>query len=47
MEEELPLRVLKVAIPDMYVEHGNVDKLKEVLKIDAQSVFEKIQKEVV
>jgi hypothetical protein len=29
------------------VEHGNVDKLKEVLRIDSKSVFEKIWKEVI
>lgn len=45
MEEQLPIRVKRVAIPDMFVEHGSVDKLKQVLKIDAQSVFNMIQEE--
>ncbi len=45
MEEQLPIRVKRVAIPDMFVEHGSVDKLKQVLKIDAKSVFNMIQEE--
>jgi 1-deoxy-D-xylulose-5-phosphate synthase len=46
-EERIPLVQQIVAIPDEFVEHGNVDKLKEVLGIDSKSVFEKIWKEVI
>ena len=35
------------AIPDAYIEHGNVDKLKQELKIDASSVTERILETVV
>jgi 1-deoxy-D-xylulose-5-phosphate synthase len=35
-------RVLKVAVPDQFVEHGNVDVLKKMLKMDADSVCAKI-----
>ena len=34
-----------IAIPDMYVEHGNVDLLKKEIGIDADSIVEKILKE--
>jgi 1-deoxy-D-xylulose-5-phosphate synthase len=46
-EERIPLVQQIVASPDEFVEHGNVDKLKEVLGIDSKSVFEKIWKEVI
>ena len=36
-EEELDLSVLSIAIPDCYVEHGNVNVLKEKLGLDADS----------
>lgn len=35
-------RLLTVALPDCFVEHGNINKLKEVLKIDADSVVSSI-----
>ena len=35
-------RVLNISLPDDYVEHGNVDILKEEVGIDAQSVEKKI-----
>lgn len=34
--------VLPIAIPDQFVEHGSVDILKKVLRIDAASVSERI-----
>lgn len=40
--QELDLDFLSIAIEDSYVEHGNVSKLKEILKIDAASVAERI-----
>lgn len=39
---DLPLKVLNIALPDCYVEHGNVDLLKKELKVDAESVAERI-----
>lgn len=36
-EEELDISVLPIAIPDGYVEHGNVNILKEKLGLDADS----------
>jgi len=41
-ENDLDIKVQVVAIPDAYVEHGNVDRLKEDIGIDAKSVYEKI-----
>ena len=41
-QEDVKAHILTIAIPDAYVEHGNVDKLKQELKIDALSVTEKI-----
>lgn len=35
-------RLLTVALPDCFVEHGSINKLKEVLKIDADSVVSSI-----
>lgn len=36
------ISVMHVSIPDAYVEHGNVDKLKSMLGIDAESVTNNI-----
>lgn len=41
-EQDLDLKVEIVAIPDVYVEHGNVEKLKEDIRIDVFSVYNKI-----
>lgn len=35
-------RVIQIALPDAYVEHGNVTALREMLGIDSDSVIEKI-----
>ena len=35
-------RILNIAVPDDYVEHGNVDILRKELKIDALSIIERI-----
>lgn len=35
-------KVLQIALPDDYIEHGNVDLLKQEACIDAESVFKKI-----
>jgi 1-deoxy-D-xylulose-5-phosphate synthase len=42
LEEKLKLSILTVSIPDQFVEHGSVDQLRRLLKIDAESVTEKI-----
>ncbi len=39
---EAPVRVLNIAIPDEYVEHGNVELLKREIGIDADTIVEKI-----
>ena len=40
--QNLPVRLLSIAIPDMYVEHGNVDILKREVGIDADSVYARV-----
>lgn len=40
-EEGNPVRVLNIAIPDTYVEHGNVDILRKELGIDAMTIIKK------
>ena len=44
--ERLDVNLLSIAIPDQFVTHGNVDKLRKELGIDAESVAERILKEV-
>lgn len=41
-EKDLPVEVLTIAIPDEYVEHGNVSLLYEEVGIDAESVTKRI-----
>ncbi len=41
-QQDLDIKVQIVAIPDAYVEHGNVERLKEDIGIDAQSVYNRI-----
>ena len=41
-ENDIDIKVQVIAIPDAYVEHGNVDRLKEDIKIDANSVYERV-----
>lgn len=41
-EKNLDLKVQIVAIPDVYVEHGNVSILKKDISIDADSIYEKV-----
>lgn len=45
-ENELDIRVLNIALPDSYVEHGNVAMLKKELGVDAMSMTSKILKEL-
>ncbi len=39
-------RILSIAIPDAYVEHGNVELLKQEIGLDAQSIADKIMQRV-
>lgn len=41
-QEDIPMKVLPIAIPNAYVEHGNVEQLKKDLQLDADSIVEKI-----
>jgi len=41
-ENDIDIKVHIAAIPDAYVEHGNVDRLKEDIGIDAKSIYEKV-----
>lgn len=43
-ENELPVRVMNVALPNVYMEHGNVDLLKKEAGIDAMSIENRIKK---
>lgn len=43
-QEKIPVTVLPVTIPDEYVEHGNVDILKDEIGISAAKVVEKIER---
>ena len=38
----LPVRILTIAVPDEYVEHGNVDLLKQEIGIDKESILKRI-----
>ena len=40
------MKVMNIAIPDGYVEHGNVSKLRSDLGIDSDSILEKLKKEL-
>lgn len=43
-ENDLGIRVMNVALPNLYVEHGNVEALKKEVGIDADTIFAKIKK---
>ena len=42
----LKVRVLSIAIPDEYVEHGNVELLKQEIGIDSESILKRIHEEL-
>lgn len=42
VEQELPVKLLNISLPDEYVEHGNVALLYEEVGIDAQTVIKRI-----
>ncbi len=39
------LKLLNIALPDAYVEHGNVSRLREMLGIDSDSIIRKLKAE--
>lgn len=39
------VKVLTVALPDRFIEHGNPEKLKAIAQIDAESVYRRIKEE--
>ena len=39
-------RVLNIAIPNLYVEHGDVSYLKKLLGLDTDTIVDRILKEV-
>ena len=41
-DRELPLQVLNVALPDEYVEHGNVDLLYKEVGLDPELIAKRI-----
>ncbi len=41
-ENDLDIKVQIIAIPDAYVEHGNVERLKEDIQIDANSIYNRV-----
>lgn len=41
-ENNLDIHVQNIGIPNVYVEHGNVERLKEDIGIDAKSIYEKV-----
>ncbi|WP_024864386.1 1-deoxy-D-xylulose-5-phosphate synthase [Butyrivibrio sp. FCS014] len=45
-DNRLDVNILSIAIPDQFVTHGSVDKLRKELGIDAESVAERILKEI-
>lgn len=46
MREMVDVHIMPVAIQDEYVEHGNVEVLKKALGMDAESIVEKIKKNI-
>lgn len=45
-ENKIDADMLQIAIPDQFVTHGNVDKLRQELGIDAKSIADRILKEI-
>ena len=41
-DKKFDVRVILITLPDAYVEHGNVSKLREVLGINSESILRKI-----
>ena len=44
-DEGASCRIVRIAIPDDYVEHGNVDILRRELKLDEDAIYERVMLE--
>lgn len=42
MQNRINTRIIRISLPDSYIEHGSVECLKQHVGIDARSVFERI-----
>ena len=42
LEKKMDVRFIHIGVPDVYVEHGGVEQLKKTLRMDADSVTERI-----
>ena len=42
-EQNMPVKVLTMGVPDKFVEHGNIPQLREVIGLDCVSIVEKIE----
>lgn len=42
----LKYKVINVAIPNVYVEHGNIEILKSEIGLDKETILNKIQKNI-
>lgn len=42
MEQQLSVDVLKIGVPDEYVEHGNIDVLRKEIMLDEESIVKQI-----
>ena len=45
-DNRLDATVLQIAIPDEFVTHGSVDKLYKMLRMDPESVAERVMEEI-
>ena len=41
-DRELPMQILNVALPDEYIEHGNVDLLYREVGFDPETIAKRI-----
>ncbi len=44
-DEDMDMKVLSISLPDQLVEHGNIPELRRMLRMDADSVIERILEE--
>ena len=42
-EQNMPVKVLTMGVPDKFVEHGNIPQLREQIGLDSVSIVEKIE----
>ena len=46
-EHNLPVKVVNLALPDDYIEHGSVDVLRQEVLLDARSMTKRIVTEYI